>query len=118
LSRFFISFTAGIDTVDTEFGIELAMSLLAIVACFGLVFENDYLFGFALGLDRSHDAGALNGGLTNGEFFIISDNQHAVQFYGSALGGLDAVNLDGLPLDDLILFPTGFNDSVNSDTSP
>ncbi len=89
----------------------------AAVTSLGLVFHAIDFFIEAVALAGARDFGTLNDWLPQNEGFPIVDSQYPVEIYGAALGNFERLNLQAFARDDLILFTTGFNYCVNSNTS-
>ena len=89
----------------------------AAVAHLGFVFHPEDFFIEAVSLAGARDFGAFNDRLAQDEGFPIVDSQHAFDIYRAALGNFERFNLQAFARADLILFTTGFNYRVNSNTS-
>lgn len=93
------------------------MSDPAAVTHLGFVLHTEDFFVEAVALAGARDLGAFDNRLTQDEVFPIMYSQHADEIYGSALGNFERLNLQAFARADLILFTTGFNYRVNSNTS-
>ena len=104
-------------TIDSEFGEGLSVSYPAAVAHLGFVFHAENLSAAAVSFRCAGYFGALDKGLTPDELISVADSQHAVELNSTPLGDFQRFNLQAFARTDLILFTTGFNYGVNSNTS-
>lgn len=93
------------------------MSDPAAVAGLGLVFHAVDFFVQAVAFAGAGDFGAFDHGLAQDEVFSVVNSQHADEIYCTAFGDFEGFNLEAFARADLILFTTGFNYRVNSNTS-
>lgn len=89
------------------------MTVLAAIAYFSFIFENDYLIAFAVFLYRGYDPRTVNEWLTDRDIIAIAEKQHSGEFDIAALSRVQAFDVDGLALGYSVLFATRFNYSVN-----
>ena len=87
------------------------------VAHLGFIFHTEDFFVEAVALAGAGDPGAFDNRLAQDEVFPIVDGKNAFYIDSAAFGNLERLNLEAFARADLILFTTGFNYRVNSNTS-
>jgi hypothetical protein len=80
---------------------------------FRLKFKDDNFFAFCHTLRSSGNLGSFNGWRTYGNLVLICNKQDLIQLDFVSLSGTRKVYVNRLARGDLILFTTGFNNSVN-----
>lgn len=78
-----------------------------------LIPENDNLLASALLLQGSNHLCSLNGGSAHCYLIIIGNEQYLIQLNSITLGHVQTVYIYNLTRGYLILFATGFDNSVN-----
>ncbi len=89
----------------------------AAVAHLGFILHTEDFFVEAVALAGARDLGAFDDGLAQDEVFPIVDGKNTVDVDSAALGNFERLNLQAFAWADLILFTTGFDYRVNSNTS-
>jgi hypothetical protein len=89
------------------------MSPLAAIACLCFIFEDSDLFVFTFFLCRSHYLRPFYGRRTNSHFVGVSNEKDFIQVNGLSDDSAQTFYGNSLPWSYLVLFSTGFNNSVN-----
>jgi hypothetical protein len=91
----------------------LAVTVLAAIPNFGLIFEDYYLRSAAILLGSGQDSGAFDDRITDGYVIAIGNHHDPVQLQFTAFVYRQTLDIYSLAFGDLILFSACFNNSVN-----
>ncbi len=83
------------------------------IMVFRLEFKDDDFLTFSLTFSGRRYFGSLNRRLTDGDFFIIRNEEDFIKLDLVSLNGAGNVYINRFPRNDFILFTTRFNNSVN-----